>query len=94
MPAAEEIGAGPNGEPAIKLMNDVWHTARMSTQCNGRGRVNLCGMTSLQLSIRASAAALAAGAIFPTITVSTYGVSESLVSLINDLFLPLERVTR
>lgn len=81
---AEVPGTDPTGGPSILLQNDIWHGAQYYTQCAGRGRVSLCGLTSLSLNIRASAIALSAGPIYPTISVSssvsTIAIKASLLS--------------
>jgi hypothetical protein len=66
---------------ALALQGDIWHTGVVYFQRAGRGRLDLCGLTSVLLTVRADAQMAAGGLVYPTVSLSPWNSDGTPVSL-------------
>ena len=79
-PAMASAAAAPSGR-ALALQGDMWHGATLSFQTTGRGRINLCGLTSVAITLRADDQVASAGNVYPTVSMTWWNGSNPSIPL-------------
>ena len=75
----EIVGVGANGEPALELAGDIWHSPSLRLFCHAGPRRDLCDQSVLRFWIQRSSDG--PDALYPTIALSTWNVNGPTVSV-------------